>query len=454
MRTQRLLRRSRRTHIALLLVSSRGSPCWLGRKRSRRRCPRASAETLVASGLSSPTAMQFAPDGRLFVAEQGGRLRVIKNGALLPTPFLTRHRQLRRRARPARRRLRSRFATNSVRLRLLHRDDAGHSQPHQPLHRQRRRRRRRQRSGHPRARQPEQRHQSQRRRARLRPRRQALRRRRRERQRRQRADRSATCSARCCASTRTDRSPTDNPFFGTAAGKNRAIWALGLRNPFTFAFHPTAPQMFINDVGQNTWEEINDGLPGANYGWPDTEGATTDPRFVSPIYAYSSSSGTPCAITGGAFYAPLTQQFPAEYQNDYFFADYCAGWIRRLDPSSGDSAVTHSLPASPLQSISKWQTTGACTTWPADRVAVVYRISYTASAPSITTHPSSQTVAPGASVTFSVRASGPPPLQLPVAAQRRQHRRRHRAGLHDSLPPRATTAHGSAPSSATPTATC
>ena len=46
-------------------------------------------ESLVASGLANPTAMQFAPDGRLFVCEQGGRLRVIKNGVLLPTPFVT-----------------------------------------------------------------------------------------------------------------------------------------------------------------------------------------------------------------------------------------------------------------------------------------------------------------------------------------------------------------------------
>ena len=46
-------------------------------------------EVLVASGIANPTAMQFAPDGRLFVAEQGGRLRVIKDGALLPTPFVT-----------------------------------------------------------------------------------------------------------------------------------------------------------------------------------------------------------------------------------------------------------------------------------------------------------------------------------------------------------------------------
>src|SRR5688572_24742343 len=47
------------------------------------------AESLIASGLSSPTAMAFAPDGRLFVCQQGGHLRVIKNDALLPTPFLT-----------------------------------------------------------------------------------------------------------------------------------------------------------------------------------------------------------------------------------------------------------------------------------------------------------------------------------------------------------------------------
>ena len=51
--------------------------------------PAGFSEALVASGLNNPTAMQFAPDGRLFVCEQGGRLRVIRNGALLSTPFLT-----------------------------------------------------------------------------------------------------------------------------------------------------------------------------------------------------------------------------------------------------------------------------------------------------------------------------------------------------------------------------
>ena len=100
--------------------------------------------------------------------------------------------------------------------------------------------------------------------------------------------------------------PTDNPFYGQAAGVNRAIWALGLRNPYTFSIEPVTGRMFINDVGQNTWEEINEGVAGSNYGWPDTEGPTSDPRFDPPVYAYQHGAGTPtgCAITGGAFYNP------------------------------------------------------------------------------------------------------------------------------------------------------
>ena len=94
--------------------------------------------------------------------------------------------------------------------------------------------------------------------------------------------------------------PVDTPFYNQATGKNRAIWALGLRNPFTFTFQNGIGRMFINDVGENTWEEINDGLIGSNYGWPTTEGETTDPRFVSPLFVYGHGSGPTvgCAITG------------------------------------------------------------------------------------------------------------------------------------------------------------
>ncbi len=88
--------------------------------------------------------------------------------------------------------------------------------------------------------------------------------------------------------------------------------------------------MFINDVGEGTWEEINDGVAGSNYGWPITEGTTTDPRFRSPLFTYQHGSGgnNGCAITGGTFYNPATVQFPSSYVGKYFFADYCNNWIR------------------------------------------------------------------------------------------------------------------------------
>jgi glucose/arabinose dehydrogenase len=72
--------------VFLLLMAIRGV---VDRFAAAATLPTGFSETPVATGLASPTAMQFAPDGRLFVCEQGGRLRVIKDGALLPTPFLT-----------------------------------------------------------------------------------------------------------------------------------------------------------------------------------------------------------------------------------------------------------------------------------------------------------------------------------------------------------------------------
>ena len=131
--------------------------------------------------------------------------------------------------------------------------------------------------------------------------------------------------------------PTDNPFYNTASGNNRAIWALGLRNPFTFGFQPGTGRLFINDVGQSTWEEIDDGIVGANYGWPTTEGPTNNPSFVSPIYYYGhgSTDTTGCAIVGGTFYNPPVPQFPSFYSGKYFFSDLCSGWIRVFDPIAG-----------------------------------------------------------------------------------------------------------------------
>jgi glucose/arabinose dehydrogenase len=128
--------------------------------------------------------------------------------------------------------------------------------------------------------------------------------------------------------------PADNPFFGRTNGRNRAIWARGLRNPFKFAFDPGAPRGYINDVGAQTWEEINRLRKGRNYGWPAREGPESSPRFTPPIFAYrhGATGSTGCSITGGEFYRAARRNFPGRFVGDYFFADLCGGWVRRYDP--------------------------------------------------------------------------------------------------------------------------
>ena len=144
--------------------------------------------------------------------------------------------------------------------------------------------------------------------------------------------------ARCSRINKASTIPSNNPFYATASGKNRAIWALGLRNPFKFAVQPGKGTIFINDVGEDTWEEINEGAAGANYGWPVHEGVADDPPYVDPVFAYGHGGdpGTSgCSITGGVFYNPTNFQFPREYEGDYFFAEFCSGWIRTLEPTTG-----------------------------------------------------------------------------------------------------------------------
>jgi putative heme-binding domain-containing protein len=121
--------------------------------------------------------------------------------------------------------------------------------------------------------------------------------------------------------------PSDNPFVSRTQGKYRAIWALGLRNPFTFAVQPETGRIFINDVG-GVAEEVNEGVAGANYGWPTVEhGPTTDQRFRGPIHHYPTA-----CIAGGAF-APADLPWQPEYRGQYFFGDFNHGSIRLIDPA-------------------------------------------------------------------------------------------------------------------------
>ncbi|MDX1948559.1 MAG: PQQ-dependent sugar dehydrogenase, partial [Pirellulaceae bacterium] len=222
--------------------------------------PTGFVETRVASALASPTALEIAPDGRVFVAQQNGTIRIVKNDALLPTPFATlpvdasyergllgitldphfdhngyvyvyytaagtggaeSHNRVSRLTAAGD----QSAGSEQVLLDLgpvgdahWHMGGAIHFGPDGMLY-------------------------------------------------------VATGDQQTPASSQSldnpfgkilrihpdGTIPTDNPFYGAATGVNRAIWALGLRNPFTFSFQSGSGRMFINDVGETNWEEINDG---------------------------------------------------------------------------------------------------------------------------------------------------------------------------------------------------
>lgn len=141
--------------------------------------------------------------------------------------------------------------------------------------------------------------------------------------------------------------PASNPY-ATEAGKGE-IWAYGLRNPWKFSFNRTNGDLWIADVGQSSVEEIDkitSPLPntGLNFGWRCFEGNApysssigTCPTYaatVNPFAQYSSASGSRCSITGGYFYTGTT--YP-NFQNKYFFSDYCTAEIGILNSAGAIS---------------------------------------------------------------------------------------------------------------------
>ncbi|MBZ4376696.1 PQQ-dependent sugar dehydrogenase [Corallococcus sp. AS-1-6] len=205
--------------------------------------------------------------------------------------------------------------------------------------------------------------------------------------------------------------PTDNPFYAAATGLAKATWAMGLRNPFTFDVQPGTGVLFINDVGEGGWEEINRGQAGANYGWPMTEGYFTNrPELTQPFFAYPHGAGTAAGncIAGGAFYNPPVPAFPSAYVGQYFFADYTNNWIARIDPNTGVRSLFATAAAGPVDL--DVGPDGALY-YLARGAGQVGRIAYTASLPpSISQQPASTLVSVGHPAAFTVSASGEPPL--------------------------------------------
>jgi glucose/arabinose dehydrogenase len=357
-------------------------------------------ETTFASGIASGTAMAFAPDGRLFVCQQTGALRVIRDGALLPTPFVTLNvdsngeRGLLGVAfdpnfavnpyvyvyytvstSPVHNRL-SRFRANGdvagseeVLLELdtlsssVHNGGALHFSADGKLFIS---------VGD----------------NRTGPNAQDL----------------TSLKGKILRLNPNGTIPPDNPFVQSPTARHE-IWAYGLRNPFTFAFKPGTNFLFINDVGEATWEEVNLGIAGANYGWPLSEGPTNDPDFVSPVYWYGHDVG--CAIVGATFYSPIVPTFPVFYRGKYFFGDYCSGFIRVLDPTTYGETDFATLTNPPVDI----QTgNDGSLYYLSRRNSSVMRIAYSLNqVPVITTQPASQLISVNHPVTFSVLASGPTP---------------------------------------------
>ncbi|MDH3729820.1 MAG: PQQ-dependent sugar dehydrogenase [Acidimicrobiia bacterium] len=135
--------------------------------------------------------------------------------------------------------------------------------------------------------------------------------------------------------------PPDNPFVG--GGGAPEVLVYGLRNPWRFSIDPITELLFIGDVGQDSWEEINVvplDLDPHNFGWPLTEGAHCflergcDPTdFDGPTLEFGHDDG--CSVTGGFVYRG--KAIP-EIAGQYFYSDWCGRWIRSFTYADGEAA--------------------------------------------------------------------------------------------------------------------
>ncbi|MBI4607050.1 MAG: PQQ-dependent sugar dehydrogenase [Planctomycetes bacterium] len=332
----------RRVHAACLMLSTFAALGWQAACAPAASFPEGFEDEVIATGLTGATAMAAAPDGRIFVCEQTGALRAVKDGRLLGAPFLTLEvdssweRGLIGIAldprfpaephvfvvyvapRPYPHHRVSRFtasgdgATPGSEVLLLEGDDQrslGGSVPagHQGggirfgldgclyigIGEQT--------AGFP-------------------------------------SQKLDTFQGKLLRIRPDGSIPPDNPFLEKASGKYRAVWAIGLRNPFALAVDSATGRIFVNDVGGAAWEEVDEAAAGANYGWPEAEGPSPRRDLRQPVHAYERSVGK--SITGGAFYRPAARQFPERYVGKYFFADFEGNWIHVLDPDDPRRAET------------------------------------------------------------------------------------------------------------------
>ena len=138
-------------------------------------------------------------------------------------------------------------------------------------------------------------------------------------------------------------SPPTNPYAGHATFRQE-LWNYGLRNPWRFSFDRQTGDMYIADVGQSLWEEVSfqpaSSAGGENYGWNTMEGANCfqtancdQTGLTLPVLEYDHSNGA-CSVTGGYVYRGTSISGLA---GTYFYADFCARWVRSFRMSNGQA---------------------------------------------------------------------------------------------------------------------
>jgi len=139
--------------------------------------------------------------------------------------------------------------------------------------------------------------------------------------------------------------PSTNPFYTGDQNANRSkVYAYGMRNAFRFNFQPTTGLLFLGDVGWSNWEEINRVIAGGNYGWPCYEGVgatshnCTASGATNPTYTYGHDLNGAGSVTAGSF--PSNGAYPAAYNNSFFFGDYAQNWIKRMVIDTNNNVVS------------------------------------------------------------------------------------------------------------------
>jgi glucose/arabinose dehydrogenase len=153
--------------------------------------------------------------------------------------------------------------------------------------------------------------------------------------------------------------PLDNPY-STSNQFRREIWASGLRNPWRFSFDRTAGMLYVADVGQGQWEEINAvgaGQAAVNYGWRVLEGSHCFKTEICdrtgltlPVHEYGHTNGA-CSVTGGYVYRG--SRIPS-ITGHYFFSDYCAGFIRSFKLVNGVATDHRTWPFSDINRVTSF----------------------------------------------------------------------------------------------------